>query len=148
MLQVIVYLTLSLTLFILCFSSNSKLMSSFGTFYSDSPNNYGIAMLTLGLIIENSLILVFTSTLLLLHYKLYRLDLTAYEYLLYCRDRKERVELLKAGVITKDEFEEEDRVAIEDIRKIKRSKIIREVRKKRVNGDLEKDLGIFEGLFW
>lgn len=74
--------------------------------------------------------MIFTSSILLLHIKLYKIDFTAYEYLLYQRDRKERFKDLKSGVISQKEFDEENKQAFADIQKIKRSKIIHEVKRR------------------
>ena len=78
----------------------------------------------------NACVFIFAFTLLLLHYKLYKLDLTAYEYLLYKRERSEKLEYLKDGIISQEEFDEEDKRCLEEIRKVKRSKIIHEVKQK------------------
>jgi hypothetical protein len=58
------------------------------------------------------------------------MDLTAYEYLLYQRDREKRLQFLTDGIITQGEFDEENQRVLQDIRRVKRSKIIREVCKK------------------
>ena len=98
--------------------------------YSEKVNHILIAILAIFFLILNFWVIIFTSSLLLLHIKLYTIDFTAYEYLLYQRDRKERLKELKSGTITQQEFDEEDKLAFADIRKIKRSKIIHEVKRK------------------
>jgi hypothetical protein len=93
-------------------------------------NRFGCALVVFILICFNFCVFIFAFTLLLLHSKLYRLDLTAYEYLLYKRERSEKLEYLKDGIISQEEFDEEDKRCLEEIRKVKRSKIIHEVKQK------------------
>jgi len=66
--------------------------------------------------IFNILILIFTTTLLRFHYKLHKMGISTYEYITYTREKKERKEWLKDGVITKEKYEEENERALEDIR--------------------------------
>lgn len=67
----------------------------------------------------NILILIFTTTLLKFHYKLYKMGISTYEYIAYNREKKERKEWLKDGIMTKERYEEENERALEDIRIIK-----------------------------
>lgn len=116
-----------ITIFALLFSS--KLVKEG---YKDILNTNIKPSTTISWIILNLAInilnLIFTITLLSLHYSLLKLDLTAYEYILFQKDKKLRLEWLKDGAITQEEFDEENKRAMDDIRTIKRSKIIRNVR--------------------
>ena len=111
--------------------------------HHNTPNHVGTGIIVTLLIGINICVLVFTTTLIYFHYKLYKLDLTAYEFLIYKRDRKERLSYLRDGIITQEEFDEEDQRVIHDIRKIKKSKIIHAVKSKnknRYNGNKNQDL--------
>lgn len=44
------------------------------------------------------------------------MGISTYEYITYTREKKERKEWLKDGVITKEKYEEENERALEDIR--------------------------------
>jgi hypothetical protein len=81
-------------------------------------------------LVVNILILIFTISLLSLHYSLLKLDLTAYEFILYQKDKKERLEWLRDGLITQEELVNDDKSAMDEIRTTTRSKIIRNVRGK------------------
>ena len=107
--------------------SPSKMAIGFIEIYDSSINNILVVWVASAFIILNFWVMIFTSSILLLHIKLYKIDFTAYEYLLYQRDRKERFKDLKSGVISQKEFDEENKQAFADIQKIKRSKIIHEV---------------------
>ena len=71
----------------------------------------------------------FTVSLILLHIKLRKIGLTAYEYIVFKEEREERLDDLKEGRITEAEFQEEERQAQEDLRKKKKSKIIHQINK-------------------
>ena len=110
--------------------SPSKMAIGFIEIYDSSINNILVVWVASAFIILNFWVMIFTSSILLLHIKLYKIDFTAYEYLLYQRDRKERFKDLKSGVISQKEFDEENKQAFADIQKIKRSKIIHEVKRR------------------
>jgi hypothetical protein len=75
------------------------------------------------------LIVFFTATLIWLHIKLKNWGLTAYEFIVYKDEKEERLELLKLGEITQAQFDEEEKKAMEDIRKKKKSRIIHQINK-------------------
>jgi hypothetical protein len=49
--------------------------------------------------------------------KLKRWGLTAYEYIIFKEDKAERLEKLQNGIITQEQYEEEEKAAMEDMRK-------------------------------
>lgn len=71
----------------------------------------------------------FTTSLILLHIKLRKIGLTAYEYIVYKDEREERLDDLMNGRITQEEFDEEEKQAQEDLRKKKKSRIIHQINK-------------------
>lgn len=71
----------------------------------------------------------FTTTLLWLHIKLKKWGLTAYEYIIFKEEKQERLEKLQNGLISQEQFDEEEKAAMEDIRKKKKSSIIHQINK-------------------
>lgn len=71
----------------------------------------------------------FTVSLILLHIKLKKIGLTAYEYICFKDDQQERLERYEAGEISKDTYEEEERQAQEDMKRKKKSRIIHQINK-------------------
>lgn len=116
-----------MTLFELLFSSKLVEQGYKDILNTNVKPSTTVSWIVLNLVI-NILNLIFTISLLSLHYSLLKLDLTAYEYILFQKDKKLRSEWLKDGAITQEEFDEENKRAMDDIRTIKRSKIIRNVR--------------------
>lgn len=129
MIQSFVFLLAGIWWFLAALFSKEKFESGYYDYYGSNANRFGVALFVLTMILLNFWVEVFTVSLIFLHYKLHKMDLTAYEYILYQRDRKERLVALREGRVTQEEFDEEDREILQDIRKIKRSKIIREVKK-------------------
>jgi len=61
----------------------------------------------------------FTISLIILHIKLKKIGLTAYEYIVFKEEREDRLILFNAGEMSRGEFEEEERKANEDLRRKK-----------------------------
>lgn len=87
----------------------------------------GLVLTTVILALLNCLIIVALSALIRLHIRLIKYDFTAYEYILYKRDRKDRLRSLKKGDIDQADFDYEEERALDQGVK-KRSKIIREIK--------------------
>lgn len=57
------------------------------------------------------------------------MGITAYEFIVYKEEKQERLEQLQNGELTKQEWEELEKAAVEDMRKKKKSKIIHQIAK-------------------
>lgn len=62
-------------------------------------------------------IIFFTFSLIWLHVKLYKNGITAYEYIVYQDEKQERLIKLKAGLITQEQYDEEEEKVKLDMRK-------------------------------
>ena len=99
--------------------SPPKFEYGFRLMYSFEFNNHAIAAFVGVIWILNCWVIVFTVTLMILHIKLYRINFTAYEYLLFQKCKKERMKQLKDGTITKEQFDEENNNIIKDVQILK-----------------------------
>lgn len=127
--QTFVHFSLSVVSVISAIAAKKRFDEGFVSMYGHEVNRMAVVLVLLVVAVLDCCVLIFTGSLLIFHARLYRIDFTAYEYLLYQRNRKERLEELKNGTITQDQFDAEDRRAFKNIRKVKRSKIIHEVKK-------------------
>ena len=57
------------------------------------------------------------------------MGITAYEFIVYKEEKQERLEQLQNGELTKQEWEELEKAAADDMRKKKKSKIIHQIAK-------------------
>lgn len=119
------------------------------TYAAKPVSTVGLVIVHIGLMILNTLIVLGIGALISLHMKLISFDFTAYEYIVYKRDRKERLQQLKDGDIDKATFEYEEEKALSKQGVKKRSKIIREIKqeekekaKQRRMEQLEKQGGV------
>ena len=127
--QTIVFIIVSIIFIVSAFTNADDFQKGFQDFYGTDLNEYGLVVYVIILNLLCALIVFFTSTLIWLHIKLKRWGLTAYEYIVYKDEKEERLEWYKAGEITKEQYEEQERQALEDIRKKKSSKIIHQINK-------------------
>jgi hypothetical protein len=74
----------------------------------------------------------FNATLIWLHIKIRKMGLTAYEFFDYENEKEERFELLRLGEITQEQFNEEEKKAMDEIRKRRSPRsFIRSTKRKR-----------------
>jgi len=117
--KTLVFQGVSIIFVVTAFADEDKFQEGFYDYYGTSLNRYGLIVYIIILFLLCCLIVFFTTSLIWLHIKLNRWGLTAYEYIVYKEEREERQERLKNGEITQREYEEEERRALEDIRKKK-----------------------------
>mmetsp|Transcript_33688 Transcript_33688/g.33170 ORF Transcript_33688/g.33170 Transcript_33688/m.33170 type:complete len:277 (-) Transcript_33688:263-1093(-) len=110
-------------------ASKSKFQEGFNEYYDSELNRFGLAVFVVLLNILCGLIVYFTVSLIILHIKLRKMEITAYEYIVYLDEREERLELFQRGEMSIGEFEEEEKQAQEDLKKKKKSKIIHQINK-------------------
>lgn len=109
------------------FADEDGFQEGFNRYYNSEPNRYALVAYIAVLMLLGCLIVFFTSSLIWLHIKLYKWGLTAYEFIVYKDEKQERLEALQSGLITQEQYDEEEKKALEDIRKKKKSSIIHQI---------------------
>lgn len=127
--QTVFYMIISFIFVITALADKGKFQEGFQEFYGADLNRFGLAFFIVLLNVLCALIVFFTASLILLHIKLKKIGLTAYEYIVFKDEREERLELYNAGEMSEGEFQEEERKAQEDLRMKKKSKIIHQINK-------------------
>lgn len=112
-------MAVSITFIISAFVDEDGFQEGFQKWYDSDLNRYGLVAYVGFLQLICALIVYFTTSLILLHIKLHKWGVTAYEFIVYKEDKKERLEQFNDGIITEEEFNEQERQALEDIRKKK-----------------------------
>lgn len=127
--QTLVFILVSIIFVITAFADEDKFQEGFQDYYNADLNQYGLVAYIVIINLLCGLIVFFTASLIWLHIKLKKWGLTAYEFIVYKDEKEERLERLKLGEITQAQFDEEEKQAMEDIRKKKKSKIIHQINK-------------------
>lgn len=148
--KVIVFIIVSIILIITAIVDEDKYQEGNYKFYDTDLNRIGIIIYVVFCDIVWALIVFFTTSLILLHIRLYSWGLTAYEYIVYQDEQEERLESYQKGnlitllfwhkikflsdhfiigEITKEEYIRLEQQARDDIKKKKKSSIITQIKK-------------------
>ena len=117
--QTLVFMLISLIFVITAIVDKNSFQKGFQKFYATDLNRFGLAAYLILINVVWALIVFFTISLIILHIKLKKIGLTAYEYIVFKEEREDRLILFNAGEMSRGEFEEEERKANEDLRRKK-----------------------------
>lgn len=119
LLQTLFYIIVSLIFIISAIADNDKFQEGFDVWYGAELNRYGLIVYIIIINLLCALIVFFTVSLILLHLKLRKWGLTAYEYIVFQEEAIERLERLQDNEITKQQYDEEEKAAWDDMKRKK-----------------------------
>lgn len=114
--QTLFFMIISIIFIVSAFADNDKFQEGYDIWYGANLNRYGLIVYIFIINLPCALIVFFTVSLLNLHVKLRKWGLTAYEYIVFQEEAIERLERLENNEITKQQYDEEEKAAWDDMK--------------------------------